>query len=235
VSQLEQRLVALGQELELPEAPDLAPAVLARLESRGRPFPWRRAAALALALLALAAVAAFAVPDSRSAILRWFHLGGVSVERVETLPPAVERAQVGGLGRKVTRRQAADLVGFRIALPPVEGSPPVYVLDDALATVVLRAYGHAVLLSQFSSSNQDALKKLAVGKTTIEPVTVNGNPGLWLEGGPHTLTYLGRDRTFRERTVRIHGNVLLWLRNGITMRLEGPLARSQALSLARRV
>lgn len=231
---LEQRLLALGRELELPQTPDLAPAVAARLEG-SRPFPWRRAAVLALALLAAAAVVAVAVPDSRSAILRWFHLGGVTVERVETLPPAVERTQAGGLGRKLTREQAERVVGFRLALPPLKGTPPVYVLDHSLATVVLRGYGHLLLLSQFQSSREEALKKLAVGKTTIEPVTVNGQPGLWLEGGPHTLTYLGRDLGFRERTVLIHGNVLLWLRNGITMRLEGKLTRTQVLSIARRV
>jgi hypothetical protein len=230
-----ERLVALGRELEFPETPDLAPAVLTRLESGGRPFPWRRAAALALALLAIGVVAAFAVPDSRSAILRWFHLGGVTVERVETLPPAVERSQAGGLGRKLTRTDAEEALGFRLVLPPLEGSPAVYVLDDSLATVIVRAYGHPVLLSQFRSPNQDVLKKLAVGNTTIEPVQVNGQPGLWLEGGPHTLTYLGRDSFFRERTVLIHGNVLLWVRDGITLRLEGALTRDQALAIARRV
>lgn len=235
MNELEHRLVALGQKLELPETPDLAPAVVTHLESRGRPFPWRRAAALGLALLALAVVAAFAVPDSRSAILRWFHLGGVRVERVETLPPAVERAQADGLGRKLSRAQAENAVGFRLALPPLEGSPTVYVLDDSLATVIIRVYGRPVLFSQFSSSNEDVLKKLAVGKTTIESVRVNGNPGLWLEGRPHTLTYLGRDRSFREQTVRIRGNVLLWLRNGITLRLEGRLTRNQAVSLASRI
>jgi len=234
VNGLEQRLFALGRELDVPDAPDLAPAVVERLEG-SRPFPLRRAAALAFALLATAAVVAVAVPDSRSAILRWFHLGGASVERVEMLPPAVERAQAGGLGRRLMREEAESVVGFRLALPPLQGTPPVYVLDGSLATVVLRGYGHPVLLSQFQSSREDLLKKLAAGKTTIESVNVNGRPGLWLEGGPHTLTYLGRDLGFRERTVRIHGNVLLWLRDGITMRLEGKLTRAQALSIARSI
>jgi len=63
---------------------------------------------------------------------------------------------------------------------------------------------------------------------------VDGRPGLWLEGGPHTLTCLGRDLALRERTVLIHGNVLLLVRNGVTLRLEGSLTRAQALSLARR-
>src|SRR5205823_1036388 len=86
MSALELRLRALGQALELPPEPDLAPRVLERLEGRRRPFPWRRGAVLALALLVLALGAAFAVPQARSAILRFFHLGGVTVIRVETLP-----------------------------------------------------------------------------------------------------------------------------------------------------
>src|SRR5438105_1683734 len=51
MSALELRLRALGQALELPPEPDLAPRVLERLEGRRRPFPWRRGAVLALALL----------------------------------------------------------------------------------------------------------------------------------------------------------------------------------------
>src|SRR4029453_9608988 len=96
VSPLEQRLQALGRELEYPSEPDVTEAVLARLDRR--PFPWRLVV-IAAAVLALAIGAAFAVPQARSAILRFFHLRGASVERVETLPPAVERSRAGGLGR----------------------------------------------------------------------------------------------------------------------------------------
>jgi hypothetical protein len=238
VSELELRLLALGRELDVPAAPDLAATVRERLEERPRrPFPWRRAAAVAVALVVVAGGVAFAVPQARTAILEWFHLGGASVERVEVLPPAVERAEAGGLGRRMSRARAERLLDFRLALPPLAGTrpPAVYVLDDSLATVIVRAYDRSLLLSQFRSPGGEVLKKLAVRKTTIEPVQVGGRPGLWLEGGPHTLTYLGRDLAFRERTVLIHGNVLLWVRNGVTLRLEGRLARAQALSLARRV
>ena len=79
MNELEQRLHALGQELEYPPEPDVAPAVLAQLDRR--PFPWR-AVAIAVAVLAVALGAAFAVPQARTTILRWFHLRGVTVERV---------------------------------------------------------------------------------------------------------------------------------------------------------
>ena len=230
MNELEQRLRELGQQLEYPPEPDVAPAVLVGLDRR--PFPWRPVA-VALAVVAVAIAGAFAVPQARTTILKWFHLRGATVERVETLPPAVERSQAGGLGRPLSRDQAKRAVGFQLALPPGEQPERVYVLDDALATVVLRAHGRALLLSEYRAANVDLLKKSAGGATLIESVRVNGEPGLWLEGGPHTLTYFDRRGEFRQRTVVIHGNVLLWIRGQLTLRLEGRLTKAQALRIAR--
>jgi hypothetical protein len=237
---LELRLRALGQQLELPPEPDLAPAVLEQLSLSGkRPFPWRRTAVLAFALLALAVGAAFAVPQARTAILRFFHLGGATVVRVETLPPAVERPKAGGLGRSLSLDDAQRAVGFRLALPPFKGDGPtrVYVLDDSVATVIIRAYPpfHPLLLSEFRSLGPSSLKKLVFGETMIESVHVDGHAGFWLEGGTHTLQYFDRRLGFREQRVLIHGNVLLWVRGGLTLRLEGKLTKDQAIALARRV
>jgi hypothetical protein len=232
VSELELRLVELGHALELPPEPDVAPAVLGRLEGR-RPFPWRLVA-LAFALLAIALGTAFAVPQARSAILRFFHVGGATVERVETLPRAVERAQARGLGEPLSRAEAERRVGFSLALPPFKGEGPVrvYVLGDTLATVILQSDGRSVLLSEFPSSQAELLKKLVTGP--VEPLRVGRAPGLWVEG-VHTLTYFDRRRGFQERPVLIHGNVLLWTRRGLTLRLEGRLTKAEAVSLAQRV
>src|SRR5947208_13203898 len=90
MTELERALVALGGELDFPPAPDLVPAVRARLERRrfGRPLVF------AVALLLIAFGIAMAVPEARSAILRFLHIGAVTVERVETLPAALERPLV---------------------------------------------------------------------------------------------------------------------------------------------
>jgi hypothetical protein len=64
---------------------------------------------------------------------------------------------------------------------------------------------------------------------------VNGRDGLWLEGGPHTLTYFDRLGQFQERTVLIRGNVLIWTRPNLTLRIEGRLTKAQALELAREI
>jgi hypothetical protein len=235
VTSLEIRLRAMGHELDVPPEPDLTQGVLARLEDR-RPFPWRRAAVLTLALVAIAVGAAFAVPQARSAILRFFHIGGETIIRVDTLPPAVERSQAAGLGSPVSRARAERTLGFRFLLPPVHGHPPgrVYLLGDSIGTVVLRSHGHPVLLSEFSSPGEMGLKKLTIDQTDVEWVRVAGRQAIWIRG-THTLTYFDRQLGFREQTIRIRGNVLVWTRGGLTLRLEGPLTRSQAIALAQTV
>jgi hypothetical protein len=232
VTELERRLVALGRELSYPREPELAPRVLARLERR--PFPCR-SVALAFVVLAAALAAALAVPQARTALLRWFHLGGATVVRVETLPPAVERARSGGLGAPVSLAEAERRVGFELALPPFKGRPPsrAYVVGDSLATVVVRAYGVRTLLSEFPSFGRQAVKKLAADGTVIDPVRIDGRPGLWIAGHPHTFSYFDRETGYRQRPVRVHGNVLLWVRGGLTLRLEGALTKAQALGIAR--
>jgi hypothetical protein len=107
------------------------------------------------------------------------------------------------------------------------------VLDGALASVVLREEGRPLLLSEYRALDFALLKKSAAAQTVIEPVIVNGEPGLWLEGGPHTLTYFNRRGEFRQRTVLIRGNVLLWTEGPLTLRLEGRLTKAEALRLGR--
>ena len=233
MTELERRLRALA--IAVPDEPDLAPAVLARVG--GRPFPWRRVAVLASALLAVAIAAAFAVPQARTTILHWFHIGGATIGRVETLPPAVERSQAGGLGRPMSLKGAERAVGFQILLPPYKCCGPgrVYVLGDSVATVILGVgRNHHALLSEFPSFGPLSLKKLTIGTTRLEDVRVNGIESFWIAGGTHTLTYFDRRYNVHEQTVRIHGNVLIWVRGGLTLRLEGRLTKEEALLIARR-
>ena len=228
MSSLEQRLQQLGRELAFPPEPELVVAARAA----GRPFPWRWAA-LAAAVVALAAAAA--VPQARTSILRFFHLRGATIERVETLPAAQERSKAGGLGERLTLAEAQRQVGFRLLLPPLQGTPPVHLLDGVLATVILRVGGRPVLLSEYAARDYALLKKSVAEKAVVEPVRVDGERGLWLEGPPHTLTYFSGSGEFRQRTVKITGNVLLWTHGPVTLRLEGRISKAQALRLARRI
>ena len=217
---LEHALVALGRELELPPAPDLVPAVRARLEPRRS----RRPLVLALAAAALVALAAaLAVPQARSTVLRFFHLGGVTIERVETLPPAEERPLTEGLGPRVPVTRAATVANFRPLLP--RGIDHVYVNEGAVL-VLLRAHGRPVLLTEFGSGMY--MKKILGGETTIEQVRVGRDSGLWVDGASHVFR-------MPSQAPRMAGNVLLWTHGDLTLRLEGRLTKAEAVRLALRV
>lgn len=173
---------------------------------------------LAVALVA-ALAAAFAVPQSRSAILHFFHLGGVTVVQVDTLPPAQERPLSAGLGQPVGDRAAERTLGAPF-LPARHGT--LYGRDGFVSTVL---HG-PVLLSEFGSAY--LIKKFASGK--VESVEVEpGVPGLWIAGAPHVVF-------FSDTSPRLAGNVLVWARGGVTFRLEGSeLDQESALRLAREI
>jgi len=218
MAELEQRLADLAQAVEWPQTPELA----LRL-GPARPPRRRRAFVVVLATVALALAVAFAVPPARSAILRFLHLGGVTVERVETLPEAVERPLVSGLGRPVTAAEAEAILGAPFALPPVAGDPQLYLRGGIVSAVV--ADPLRVLVSQLRSDQQGGLvKSAAVGASAIEWVTLEpGVEAMWVEGVGHSIEWPGLPP-------RLAGNALLWERDGITFRLEG-----RALTLERAV
>jgi len=104
MTELERDLRSLGSAVSWPPAPD----VVSRLELGRRR---RRVLVPAVALALVALIAALAVPQSRSAILRFFHLRGVTVEQVETLPPAAERPLAAGLGAPTDDAGAETMLG----------------------------------------------------------------------------------------------------------------------------
>jgi hypothetical protein len=226
MTELERALLALGRELDFPPEPDLVPVVRARLERRrfGRPL------VLAVALLVVAFGIAMAVPQARSAILRFFHIGAVTVERVETLPAARERPLPAGLGPALSRRAAEQRAQLRIELPHLGGPAPVrYYAQPGLIATLLRYRDKPVLLAELQGDQASISKKVATGSTRVEFVQI-GRFGLWLQGGRHVLYWqLGQIET------RLAGNVLIWLVGDRTFRLEGALDKGQMLALAREI
>src|SRR3954452_11507918 len=103
MTELERTLTLLGRELEFPAEPDLRSRVRERIEQKRRV---RRALIFAVALVVVAFGIALAVPDARSSIIRFFHIGSATVERVHTLPPARERPLAAGLGPALSRHDA---------------------------------------------------------------------------------------------------------------------------------
>jgi hypothetical protein len=228
MAELERDLREVGRLVAFPPEPDLVPAVVGRLGER-RPFARRRLALVAFAAAVAAIAVAFAVPPARTAILHFFHIGSETVERVETLPPAQRRSPVAGLAGPMSLASATRRAGFEPSLPPSHGK--IYAADGILATYV---DGGRAVLSEFRAELGMTKKFIGVG-THVEPVTVNGSDGLWLEGAPHVVMSFDSRGLGRDRVVRLAGNVLVWARGSITLRIEGPLTRDEALRLAKTV
>jgi hypothetical protein len=211
---LELALRQLGGDLDWPREPSLAPRVAARLRAPrrrrlGRPL------ALAFAVLVAALAVALAVPPARSAILDFFGIGGVEIRRVETLPPLPSERVAPGF--RVTLEEARNAVDFDLVVP--EGYRSVY-LGDGIVTFVWPDR----LLMELRGDEQ-LLKKVVDQDSTIKWLGVDGYPALWIEGRRHGLYMPGGE-------ARLAGNVLIWVRDGVTYRLEGELTRERALELA---
>jgi hypothetical protein len=232
MTELERALVALGRELDFPPEPDLVAAVRARLERRPRR---RRALAFAVALVVFAFGIAMAVPQARSAILDFFRIGSVSVQRVETLPAARERPLAAGLGPALTRRAAELRAHLPIRLPDLDGHQPTrYYAQPGMIATLLQYDGRSVLLAEMRDDQVSVGKKFTSQATRVEGVQL-GRYGLWIEGGQHVLIWQFGPGEAKLIQTRLAGNVLIWLDGTTTYRLEGDLLKSQTLELAHEI
>lgn len=263
-AELDRALSDLAGHLAWPETPDLAGGARARTEQEpgARRFslvawPGRRAwlAAAALVMLLLAFLALF--PEARTAIADRLGLPGVVIRWVDEPLPAP--SPVGTrllLGRAVTLEEARGAVGYEVHVPTQEefAEPPeVYLLgrgEDAMVSFVYpprpdlpedEISGVGALMSQFPGETSEAFigKGLGGGEGTAAPVLenvlVNGREGYWISGAHGVYLACTDDRNCREERYRLAGNVLLWVQDGMTFRLESALSREEALAVAESV
>lgn len=230
MTELERRLQELGGEIAYPATPrfdlgfDRRPASVPRL----RPL----ALVFAILLAALAGLLALS-PGARSAFLEIFRLQGATVELVETLPEV--QAQRLDFGEEVSREEAERRVGFELL---DLGEPDaVHVRDGRIASLV---YGDPerprLVLSQLRGGVYEGfVKKAGGGGTTVEPVTVGGEPGLFVSGDEHFVMFRDENGMIADERTYLAGTVLLWNRGELLLRLEGDLTRDEALELAESV
>ena len=77
------------------------------------------------------------------------------------------------------------------------------------------------------------MKKLAGQGTVVDRFELDGDPAVWLEGGPHAVLFVAPDGTIRDDQGWLAGNTLLVDRNGTTVRVEGAVDRGEAVDLVR--
>lgn len=213
MTDLELELRDLAAHLDTPEAPPLAGAVLTRLVRRRRR---RRVLLVAVAAGVTALAVALAVPSSRAALLRFFHLRGAAVTIVDRLPRLSPRRP---LGVPIPLNSAS----FRLLRPNRLRPERVYAGNGGYW---LRYSG--LLLFEFENTDgSEILKKASLRTTDVEYVDVDGEPGIWI-GSRHALYLPGGPP-------RAAGHALIWQHGRLTLRLEAAVGREQALAIARSV
>jgi hypothetical protein len=209
MSDLIRELEQLGAEVEWPATPAFTPRAQA-VPRRRRRLSRGLIIAIALGILALGAGALAATGV--------IHFGGATITRVDRLPP-VDRAPRLQLGTPITLKQAHALVPFtlpaRLAHPDV-----VYQQDAAVNLLYLRDGTPHAVLSVFREGSV-ILDKLVYTATKLRRVRVEGARGLYIPG-IHEVDFIYEGRP------RLSKPTLLWVRDGLTYRLEA----DDALSLA---
>ena len=236
MTELERALLAVGQNLEVPAAPDLTGAVRARLAEGRRPSLFsRRALVVALAVLAVAVGAVLAVPQARSTIRDWLGIGNVTIRYVEDLPPVEQATADLGLGEQMSLGEVRERAGFQVRVPTVDGldDPPKVFYNESSSQVAF-LYGSEekpkLLITQADA--RGAIEKLVNLNVTERDLVVvePGYAGVWLYGEKHAIFYPSTDH---EEPFRLVGNALVYEIDGVTLRVEAEISKEEALRIAR--
>jgi hypothetical protein len=236
MTELERALLTVGQNLEVPAAPDLTGAVRARLAEGRRPsLVSRRMLVVALAVLAVAVGAVLAVPQARSTIKDWLGIGNVTIRYVDELPPVEQATDDLGLGEQMSLEEARERAGFRVRVPTVDGlddPPKVYYNESSSQVAFLYGSEEKPKLLITQADARGAIEKIVnLNVTERELVVVEpGYAGVWLYGAKHAIFYPG---TNHEEPFRLVGNALVYEIDGVTLRLEAEVSKDEALRIAR--
>jgi hypothetical protein len=252
IDELEHQLARLRPDLEWPRTPDLAASVRARIASPGvvrRPWLQSRWALAAAALLVLLA-ALVAYTPSREAIANWLNLHTI-ITRVNQLPSPSPRpsGSIGerlGLGVQTSLDGARGKVTWKLRVPASLGDPDeVYFQSGPPQGEVSLVYksrpglkesgqtGAAVLITEVNGKvDANFFGKMLGPESTLEEVTVNGHKGYWISGKPHAFFFTDAAGNFRDETLRLATNTLIFDDNGTVIRIEGDLTKAQALEIA---
>jgi RNA polymerase sigma factor (sigma-70 family) len=214
-------------------------------------------AAAALAVLVVLAAVLVASREARDAIADRLGLRGVDITHLPaptvptvqpagqfTLPAALAGANLGVLVSLDEARARNEERLYQPTLTEIGPLRAVYVLDDGRARVTTQIYSPpvgalasasgTVLLAQITGTLEPAVVGKGLGpESRLSPVTVDGGRGFWIDGRPHFVVFRDRSGEFREDTLRLAGNTLLWEHGAdAVLRLEGVATLELALRIA---
>lgn len=250
--ELEATLQEIGERLDYPRPVAMAAAVRSRLREP-RPRSGTQAPRFAFApafvtIAILAIVVTLGSPDARAAAGEFLHLRGIDIFRVSAVPTALPPLRIVVAGLRTTLDDARRRVRFTLRAPtaaPLVAPDDVFVETTGTTDRVTLVYreragipvskeaGVSALVVELRGVVDEALLGKATGPgTRVEAVSVNGARGYWLEGAPHLFFYRDPAGNVRDETLRLAGNTLVWVQDGVTVRLEAHVSREDALRLA---
>jgi hypothetical protein len=214
----------------------------------------RRALVIALAALlilaALAGAATLGLPGLR------ITLGEPSGPSPTTVPstggPATSPDRPLGsamvLGTSMTLAEAAAELGRPLPLPddPTLGPPDAVYVDRTRANQVALLWaadgdtpetladgvGLVVMAFDGQVPDEQLSEKIVGAGSTLEPVTVDGHQGFWIEGDPHIFFYRTATGRFVDDARRWVGEALIWSDGTTTYRIESALGRDATIRIA---
>lgn len=208
---------------------------------------WQRAM-VPVAIVTVVVGAILVVPAARDTVAGLLGLGRVEIRQVPELPPVTGPADLRlRLGQPVTLDQARSSEPFTIVLPATLADPNEVFLSGRYPGGVVTLLWDArpglpagsttpagLVLTEFRGSinSRTMIAKLLDRGATVESVTVGGQPAFWIGGRPHEVVLLDEHGEYVMETLRLEGNVLLWVRNGVTLRIESALSRDAAIQVA---
>jgi len=227
---LEDDLRAVADRVAPPTPPDLADAVLARLDEPTRP---RRRWTVAVAAVAALIAALGLSPQVRAFAADLLERAGIVVSDDEPdAAPTPEEPLPSSAQSDLAR--AVEAATFPLSAPRDLGEPESVTIVDHGRVVSMSWRDGDVVLDQFDGSMGPVFEK-QIGDLDIAPVTLDGTIGWWIPG-PHDLLYVDRDGEVVSATARLAGRTLIWEREGVTSRLEvDGLGRREAVAIARTV
>jgi hypothetical protein len=239
---LERRLTELAREIEWPSTPDLRARVRRRIERRFRG---------GLAVLLVAAALALAL-GTQVVVAQYLQLRGATLQSVPTqplpsAPPTGDLGQRYSLGdRYDSVEKVAGPAGFTPLVPAALGQPDaVYYRPDG--GVITLAYQPrpglppsadpqvgALVMEARGQVTQPSFGKLQGPGTSVEEVTVGGDPGYWISGSPHAFFFYetGSGGTATD-SLRLAGDALIWNRHDLVLRVESGLGKEGAIQLGK--
>jgi hypothetical protein len=246
-SRLESVLRSLGESVDWPTpSTDFPAKVMARIESDPATVAvhrvWLRPAIAAIAVV-MVTVVCIVSPSVRQAVADLLGAAGIRIGVVSGETPSTG-AELD-LGEPLQLDEVEESVDFQPRIPGSEepGVPDaIYLSAEGQVNMVwdgtpsLPAAGDTgigLLLTQSAGDGDEQVAEKLLGpQTGLERLTVEGQPGLWIEGAAHTFTLLDPEGNLIEETTRLAANVLLWEAEGVNHRLETTGDLHSALAIA---